>query len=72
MTEPKMSFEEFIVRASSYQINSKHERIGQAYFNTLAWHRPDLSEQIRGSFMYDPFHDDNKVPAFLDFVATNW
>jgi hypothetical protein len=70
--ENKLTFEEFIVRASAHQIQVRDQRLGQAYFNTLVWHRPDLAEQIRGSRMYDPFHDDNKFPAFLDFITTNW
>jgi len=74
MTEPKMSFEEFIVRASSYQINSKYERIGQAYMNSLHFHRPDLYDEVMepGLVPIDPFYDDKILPNFLAFIAERW
>jgi len=67
-----MTFEQFIVAASSYSINSKNERLGQAYYNTLYFHRPDLATKILGDPQYDPFHDDKNINRFLGFVANNW
>ena len=67
-----MTFEEFIVAASSYSINSDHERLGQAYYNTLSFHRPDIAVQIAGDPQYDPFYNDKNLNRFLGFVANNW
>jgi hypothetical protein len=67
-----MTFEQFIVAACSYKINSPYERLGQAYFNTLHFHRPELANQIRGDVLNDPFYDDKNINRFLGFVATNW
>lgn len=67
-----MTFEEFIVAASSYSINARDERLGQAYYNTLSYHRPDLAAQVNGDPQCDPFHNDKNINRFLGFVATNW
>lgn len=69
-----MTFEEFIIRASNYSINSKHERLGQAYMNSLCFHRPDLYDEVMepGLVPIDPFYDDKNIPRFLAFVAERW
>lgn len=67
-----MTFEQFIVAASSYLINSKGERMGQAYFNALSFHRPDIAAEIAGDPQYDPFYDDKNINRFLGFVANRW
>jgi len=67
-----MTFEQFIVAASSYLINSRGERMGQAYFNALSFHRPDIAVVIGGDPEYDPFYDDKNINRFLGFVADRW
>jgi hypothetical protein len=71
-TDDTLTFEQFIVAASSYAIHSKDERLGQAYYNTLSWHRPDLAVQISNDPQYDPYFEDKNINRFLGFVATNW
>lgn len=47
-------------------------RLGQKLFNVLyAFYRPDIANKIRGSII-DPFHNDNKVTAFLEKVDELW
>lgn len=48
-----------------------HQRQGQWAFNMLDMWRPDLSTQIRGKLI-DPFHNDDRLPAFWAFVEENW
>lgn len=42
-------------------------RWGQSLFNALWVLYPDLAEQIRGTES-DPFHSDDRVPAFTSAV----
>lgn len=46
-------------------------RWGQAYFNVLVEHRPDLSEPIRTTEL-DPFYLDERMPAFMNEVLARW
>lgn len=46
-------------------------RSGQTYFNVLADVRPDLSEELRASAL-DPFHGDDRIPMFLNWLRRNW
>jgi hypothetical protein len=43
------------------------QREGQAWFNALQKHAPDLAEIIRGT-KEDPFNDDRAIPAFLKAI----
>ena len=72
MSEPtgSMTFGDF-VRYCEAPHNPRWRR-GQTYFNALWELRPDLSEQIRGKYELDPFHRDELLPAFLEFVRANW
>lgn len=47
------------------------ERMGQAYFNTLAERRPEIANAVRGSSI-DPFYNDAPLGQFLDFVMVRW
>jgi hypothetical protein len=47
------------------------QRKGQYLFNFLAQYRPDITDQARGTDV-DPFYDDTKLIAFLDFVDNHW
>ena len=46
-------------------------RYGQAYYNTLARHRPDLADKIRKTPL-DPFYRDSVDPETDVFVQENW
>ena len=46
-------------------------RYGQHVFNELYRHRPDLSEQIRGTRM-DPFYRNHISSELEQFLLLNW
>lgn len=46
-------------------------RVGQTHFNVLWQLRPDLADAARGTQL-DPFHRDDRVPAFLRWLRDNW
>lgn len=47
------------------------ERMGQAYFNTLAERRPEIADLVRDSRL-DPFYSDEPLGEFLNFVMVRW
>jgi len=69
------SFNDFLADASIVYEKLKGDgfgyRYGQVYFNLLWEHRPDISEQIRGTSL-DPFHKDSVLSATHQFVETSW
>lgn len=71
-----MTFEEYVVAAANYAVNNKNERMGQAYFNTLAFNREDIAQSVIESsnvgYPVDPFYDDKNIPRFLAHVAAKW
>lgn len=68
-----MTLEEFIKLANHrYLASHPAERKGQAAFNALAKERPDLSEQVRGIYQLDPFHQDKYLPNFWEHLRKNW
>jgi hypothetical protein len=46
-------------------------RIGQTIFNTLRVKRPELAERATGA-PFDAFYFEDRVPAFLDWIRSNW
>ena len=48
------------------------QRPGQLAYNMLRKVRPDLADQVRGQQGIDPFHRDDNLPAFFQFVEDNW
>jgi hypothetical protein len=48
----------------------KFLRAGQAAINRLYEFRPDLWEEVSGT-QDDPYYDNKKIPAFMDWVAEN-
>ena len=66
-----MTFEQFVVEAEGQARNMPCYRRGQAYFNLLVHVRPDLAEQVRGS-LCDPFYQDKKIGAFMEFIGARW
>lgn len=74
-----MTFEEFIVAASSHFINTKSQyRMGQAYMASLQFHRPDLyaeviaTSHLDGHSNVNPYHHDENIPSFFGFIASHW
>lgn len=45
----------------------KEWRQGQAFFNYLEAHRPDLANKVRGTER-DPFYLNDNVPKFIKFL----
>jgi len=48
-------------------INHKNWRKGQALFNAIYCIRPEIANEIRATDI-DPFHNDNKIDACLEFL----
>jgi hypothetical protein len=67
------TFSDFVSAISEYDNKRKpaHWRTGQAAFNLLNVVRPDLADMVRGND-FDPFHNDNNLPLFYDFVMRHW
>lgn len=65
-----MTYEEFIASLADHN-RPPRWRKGQFAFNALHDARPDISEELRTSCL-DPFYNDNRIPAFLEAVASMW
>lgn len=59
---------ELVNRLNEYHREHPQQRLGQAYFNGLYAEEPGLADMFRATEV-DPFHDDEKVGAFLNAVA---
>lgn len=55
----------------TYDDSYPNLRWGQAYFNVLCSHDPELADKIR-STQLDPFYSDKQIPDFLNYIATHW
>ena len=66
-----MTFEEFVVATQTFMI-SNPVRLGQAYYIIADDNRPDITSQIVGDPMIDPFYDDKNINRFLAYVAERW
>ena len=67
-----MTFDEWMVKACAHNESQPQQRKGQAYFNSLNEHRPDIANRLR-STIYDPFYgDDRRVLRFLTKVKELW
>lgn len=62
-------YERYLRRVIGYHDDHPAQTEGQAAFNQLARERGDLADELRGGNL-DPFHDDERLPAFLDHLAT--
>ena len=67
-----MPYNEFQQIFLSADWNNVHQRKGQLAFNLLSTYRPWLAEKIRGSYNLDPFHKDELLLTFWQFVEKNW
>ena len=65
-------FCETVKDAYSHNPNYKFTlRYGQQIYNGLCDYRPDIARKLSGSIV-DPFHNDEKVPEFLEKVDELW
>lgn len=62
---------DWLLAASVYWSQHTVQRQGQAHFNSLYEHRPDIANQIRTTAA-DPFYDDRKLPLFFETVEALW
>jgi hypothetical protein len=71
-----MSFEQFLVYEEKQwkifraELNDEW-RHGQHFFNTLYKVRPDLANQVRGSF-HDPFYQNDNLFDCRKWLKKNW
>jgi len=63
-----MKLHEFLNHALKPEI---YQRKGQRFMNVLQIHRPDLSARLTGEPL-DPFYDDRKLFAAIQWVKENW
>lgn len=66
-----MNYSEFV---QTYQraLNENPEwRPGQTLFNVLHRARPELAEEIRGTWR-DPFYDDSRTTKCWEYLAVMW
>lgn len=74
MTE-QITYDQYLARVQGVMRKSRAYRHGQALFNVLAQVRPDLADQVRGSFRLDPFYVEGggaRIHHFLLWVKQNW
>lgn len=68
-----MDFWKFYSIANSTYLTHKGEvRYGQHLMNELYQYNPDLYNEITFESEVDPFYNDKKVSAFLEFAEKNW
>lgn len=66
-----MTFYEWLAMVPHYHRANPEWRAGQTYFNALHETRPDLSHAVRATSI-DPFHHNDRIPAFREFVKERW
>lgn len=66
-----MEFHEYLSQWTRSLSNFPQWRAGQAAFNILHQHRPDLANMVRNTGL-DPFYDDDKLPGFLVWISERW
>lgn len=66
----KMTYAEYLESVMRYRAGTNLRR-GQAAFNMLHDHRPDLAEMVQSTDL-DPYYLDARLPAFYSFVGENW
>lgn len=64
----RLTFEQFLVQAFNYE---PHRTRGKAIHNLLWAARRDLAQHIDGTNV-DPYDDDKRITACLDWLEENW
>ncbi len=67
----RLSFNDYVILCHLEFVSNPTWRVGQTYFNVLHNVRPKLANSIRSSTL-DCFFRDQKLPAFLEYVASEW
>lgn len=65
----EMTFTQFV---TSLWNRPEEMRAGQYAFNQLAQVKPAIAMKVRGSILLDPFFNDDKIMAFLNYVEGEW
>lgn len=67
------TFPQFLRAVASYMDHpaTANMRVGQKAFNLLDRVRPDLAFMLKES-LDNPFHNDEALPGFYDFVCRHW
>lgn len=63
-----MTFNELVIYMETYRRSHPEQRVGQAYFNALHQHFPQVADAIRGTDN-DPFYRDDRLHAFFYAVG---
>ena len=63
-----MSLDEFLDQAKCVPTQF---RKGQYFYNLLAKVRPELAHMLM-EVGVDPFYDDKRIPAAIQFLQANW
>jgi len=68
---PTTTYKEYVAAVDQKIAELPYWRAGQAAFNVLWDIRPDLANEIHTSKL-DPFHRDDRLPEFYEWVEENW
>lgn len=68
---PTTTYEEYVAAVTNKLKDYPTWRQGQAAFNMLWEMRPELADQVHTSKL-DPFHRDDRLPEFYEWVEDNW
>ena len=63
--------DEWLAYALKYIKDHPEQRQGQAYYNSLHAHRPDIAYSLTGT-VFDPFYNNARLPAFFEKVEELW
>jgi hypothetical protein len=67
-----MTFTDFVIETTQFFGGHRREmRFGQAVFNILNKHRPDISSQLMDSPL-DPFYKDSVSDEVWQFIKERW
>lgn len=66
-----MTFSQFFGDYLASIVSTRTLRRGQLFYNSLRAVRPDLAAKLM-SVNLDPFYDDEKLFAAVDFTESEW
>lgn len=66
-----MKYANWIPKANEYRVEHPEQRLGQAMFNSLEQHRPDIANMVRATHA-DPFYDNKRLGLFYTTVEALW
>lgn len=75
MNRPPTRFTRYLRAAAVVMVTHPEQRPGQAFVNTL-WHddrfRAHAPASLQAGSALDPYHHDDRVPAFLAALLVSW